>query len=211
MEEAKKNCYDIAQELLDKLKKNEESISKEELNTRYKKSYENLKAEICKALTEVMRSFIFGSLYVKHGDRDSAKKIFDKVDEIFAEEKENGTIQRAKEIAMITYKLEEFVNAICYLNCRIRYEAYGPYWVSQCQSYNGDNDTYKWYNGIIHMWYNVKDKMWVRQDGEQKYSFGIYFPPTQEDLMKEYEEDKEELKKWEKEHWTKLNLPQFVA
>lgn len=210
MEEVKNNCYDSAQELLDKLKKNEEAVSKEELNTRYKKRYANLKQQICAQLTEVMRSFIFGNLYVVHGDTKSADEIFERVNAIFEEEKAKGTITRAKEIAMTTYSLVEFLNAISMLNCRIRYEAYGPYWLSQCCNYPGESEEYQWYNKLYHMWYSETKEMWIRQSGE-KYYFGVYFPPTKELMLKSYEEDKKSISEWEKEHWTKLNLSQFIV
>ena len=210
MEEVKKNCYDFAQELLDKLKKNEEAVSKEELATRYKKRYAHLKSQICEQLTEVMQSFIFGNLYVAHGDTKSADEIFQRVNTIFEEEKAKGTISRAKDIAMTTYRVEEFLNAICMLNCRIRYEAYGPYWLSQCYTPSNGNEEYQWYNELYHMWYSKTKEMWIRQNGE-KYYFGVYFPPTKELMQKSYEDDKKSIIAWEKEHWAKLNLPQFIA
>ena len=209
MEDVKKNCYDSAQELLDKLKKNEEAVDKDELNTRYKKRYEALKQDICNALTEVMRSFIFGGLYVTHGDKTSADEIFKRADAIFAEEKEKGTITRAKEIAMTTYKIEEFINAICMLNCRIRYEAYAPYWLSQCRYHEG-NEEYQWYNTLVNMWYSNTAKTWVRQNGEI-WDFGIYYPPNEEELKKTYEDEKTYIIEWEKKHWAEINLPQFVV
>ena len=211
MEEVKKSCYDSAQELLDKLKKNEEAVGKDVLSTRYKKRYESLKQDICSELTTVMRSFIFGGLYVAHDDKDGANAIIERVNQIFAEEKEKGTITRAKDIAMTTYKVEEFLNAICMLNCRIRYEAYGPYWITQCHQYESDNKDYQWYNSLTHMWYSNSGQIWVRQDGEQNWAFGFYYPPNKEALDEEYTKEKERIVEWDKTHWEKINLPQFVV
>lgn len=175
-------------ELLRKKASNEKQVPIEVLNTKYKAAYDDLKSQICKAIGEVLPSYIFSGIRFADNDHEESTRISEEMKRIFVEETKGGFYQRLKEVAFKTCDADEVLRAATTLRNRLIYEVYGTYWVSHCKKINAPGFSY--YNDIINMWYSDDQHQWMCVGENHTIEVAVYYPPTMEALNNEYENEK---------------------
>ena len=158
--------YNELAKLVKKCKTNREKIPEDLLQTKYRKSFYQLKDDIKKAGEAVFPELLL-SPFTGIGEQ---KNIIIKASEIVTDAKEDGYPMKLG-AALIKYcDLELFCCYVAVLQCEIEEKFYSDYWLAHTQVLGG-----KYYNDMIDMWYDPQTEVWHNQD-----AFGIYWPPTKE-------------------------------
>lgn len=179
-------------EKLGKLRRNEEQMTPEQ-KKQYAKSLMALKKQICADASDLLLSWCLGGLWVIESDQGGIEAIEYRTRRIIEEEQKNGEMKRLGKILLSTYSIGEFLAASSRLCNRIRYEAYGPYWVSKCE-WNLSRREY--WNPIIQMWWDSDYEEWVSEEGSR---WTLMLPPTEKLLKKRYQEEKDDYERWAKQ------------
>lgn len=169
---------------IEKLKKNREKVSLQELRTKFAKPYNALLEKIKAETNDLLYHLLIGSLPAAAEDADDEQFLFfvSECKRIIKEEAEKGTQQRISKAVFQKYDLEEaLLIGFSEIGTRIEYEAYAHYWVHRCRVYQG-----KYWNELIGMWWNPDHGQWERKsDGMVMWQSGL--PPTMELVSKKYE------------------------
>ncbi len=175
------NIYLETAEKLRKLGINETKMSQEQF-VRYASVLKKYRRDIIAGADEILRQFWLGGILAKKGGQADA--LCREIQRIIDDESAKGEMKRLKDILFQTYSLDEFLNAACRVHCRIRYEAYAPYWTGTCEKkplpdgipWAGlDASGAAWYNGMIDMYWHDKCKIWV---AEKETAWRDGLPPT---------------------------------
>lgn len=102
-----KNHVDELKRLVEKLKKNESNISKEELITKYKKSYMDLKNEIKKKADELIDEMLIKDLLIVKDER--GYKCLEDISRFIEEKKDEGIIRQCSDLIFKEYDVEKVV------------------------------------------------------------------------------------------------------
>ena len=188
------NIYSETAEKLDKLRRNETRMSKEQF-VRYASVLKKYRTDIIAGANEILRYFWFGGFYVKK-DGQAVDALCREVQKIIDDESAKGEMKRLKDILFQTYSLEKFLDAACRVHCRILYEAYAPYWISTCEKkplpdgipWAGlDASGTAWYNSMIDMYWHDRYGLWV---AEKETAWRVVLPPTKELCEAEHEKER---------------------
>lgn len=187
---------DVYKETVEKLRKlrlNETQMSQEQF-VRYASVLKKYRREIITGANEILSHFWFGGLYIKKGRQ--ADVLCREIQQIIDDESAKGEMKRLKDILFQTYSLNELLNAACRVKCRIRYEAYAPYWTGTCEKkpllegipwVELDASGATWYNGMIDMYWHDWYGIWV---AEKEAAWRESLPPTEELCEAEYEKER---------------------
>lgn len=102
-----KNHVDELKILVEKLKKNESNISKEELITKYKKSYMALKNEIKKKADELIDEMLIKDLLIVKDER--GYKCLEDISRFVEEKKDEGIIRQCSDLIFKKYDVDKVV------------------------------------------------------------------------------------------------------
>ena len=171
--------YEELVKLVKKCKTNREKIPEELLQTKYRRSFHELKCDIKKAGEAIFPELLL-SPFAGIGNQDD---IISKASEVVSNAKKEGYSSKLGE-ALIKYcDIELFCCYVAVLQCKIEEKFYSDYWVAHTQVLGG-----KYYNDVIDMWYDPQTEVWQNQD-----AFGIYWPPTKAAYTEELESRKQGL------------------
>lgn len=102
-----KNHVDELKRLVEKLKKNESNISKEELITKYKKSYMALKNEIKKKADELIDEMLIEDLLIVKDEK--GYKCLEDISRFVEEKKDEGIIRQCSDLIFKEYDVDKVV------------------------------------------------------------------------------------------------------
>ena len=187
------NIYSETAEKLRLLGVNEAKMSKEQF-VRYASVLEKYRTEIIAGANQILRSFWFSGLIVEKGGQSDA--LCGAIQKIVSSEAAKGEMKRLKDILFQTYSLDKFLTAACRVHCKIRYEAYAPYWTRKCRKKTlPDGIAWigmeaagaVWYNSMIDMYWHDGYGIWV---SEKEAAWRGSLPPTDELCRAEYEKER---------------------
>ena len=185
------NIYTETAGKLDKLRLNETQMSQEQF-VRYASVLKKYRKEIIAGANQILRHFWLSGLLV---EKDS-EALRDSVQGIINNESAKGEMKRLKDILFQTYSLDEFLTAAYRVHCKIRYEAYAPYWTHRCKKkplpdgidwIGMEAAGAVWYNSMIDMYWHDGYGIWV---SEKEAAWRGSLPPTDELCEAEYEKEK---------------------
>jgi len=187
------DLMDIYLETAEKLRKlgiNETKMSQEQF-VRYASVLKKYRMDIIAGANEILKHFWLSGIMIRKGDAQ-AGAICKEITAVINDEAAKGEMKRLKDILFQTYSLNEFLNAACRMHCRIRYEAYAPYWTGTCEKKPLPNGIpwiglgasgAAWYNGMIDMYWHDRYGLWV---AEKETAWRDSLPPTRELCEAEY-------------------------
>ncbi len=187
------NIYSETAEKLRLLGVNETKMSKEQF-VRYASVLEKYRTEIIAGANQILRSFWLSGLIVEKGGQSDA--VCRAIQKIISSEAAKGEMKQLKDILFQTYSLDKFLTAACRVHCKIRYEAYAPYWTHRCKKKPlPDGITWigmeaagaVWYNSMIDMYWHDWYGIWV---AEKEAAWRESLPPTEELCEAEYEKER---------------------
>ena len=187
------NIYSETAEKLRLLGVNETKMSKEQF-VRYASVLEKYRTEIIAGANQILRSFWLSGLIVEKGGQSDA--VCRAIQKIISSEAAKGEMKQLKDILFQTYSLDEFLTAACRVHCKIRYEAYAPYWTHRCKKkplpdgidwIGMEAAGAVWYNSMIDMYWHDGYGIWV---SEKEAAWRGSLPPTDELCEAEYEKEK---------------------
>lgn len=180
------NQIEELKRLLNNLEKNDRVISEHDKATKYKKSYNKLKADVCRQISAIMPAFIFSGIKFDPNDKDTVSGIVEKIKTTISKSKRRGDFDRVKETAFTTYDLDKIVAAMEPIHDAVVAEVYGDYWLSKCQKIAPNSGGYTYYNSIVDMFYSPELNMWMKENKGGSPVFSILFPPTKEQMNQVY-------------------------
>ncbi len=163
------NNLEMLSGLVERMKKNRESVPVEILNTKYKTSYERLKNQLTEVASDVFASLVFGGLALKEGEDHQPWKT--KVDDLLREANRNGLPVTLGDALAQYCDLELFKAHAGLLRCQFEMRFYIPYWLEHTHKQKSG----LYYNDIVRMWYDPEMDLWYDQD----FNFGAYPPPEE--------------------------------
>ncbi len=187
------NIYSETAEKLRLLGVNETKMSKEQF-VRYASVLEKYRTEIIAGANQILRSFWLSGLIVEKGGQSDA--VCRAIQKIISSEAAKGEMKQLKDILFQTYSLDKFLTAACRVHCKIRYEAYAPYWTHRCKKkplpdgiawIGMEAAGAVWYNSMIDMYWHDWYGIWV---AEKEAAWRESLPPTEELCEAEYEKEK---------------------
>ncbi len=187
------NIYSETAEKLRLLGVNETKMSKEQF-VRYASVLEKYRTEIIAGANQILRSFWLSGLIVEKGGQSDA--VCRAIQKIISSEAAKGEMKQLKDILFQTYSLDKFLTAACRVHCKIRYEAYAPYWTHRCKKkplpdgidwIGMEAAGAVWYNSMIDMYWHDGYGIWV---SEKEAAWRGSLPPTDELCEAEYEKEK---------------------
>ena len=187
------NIYSETAEKLRLLGVNETKMSKEQF-VRYASVLEKYRTEIIAGANQILRSFWLSGLIVEKGGQSDA--VCRAIQKIISSEAAKGEMKQLKDILFQTYALDKFLTAACRVHCKIRYEAYAPYWTHRCKKkplpdgidwIGMEAAGAVWYNSMIDMYWHDGYGIWV---SEKEAAWRGSLPPTDELCEAEYEKEK---------------------
>lgn len=102
-----KNHVDELKRLVEKLKKNESNISKEELITKYKKSYMALKNKIKRKADELIDEMLIEDLLIVKDEK--GYKCLEDISRFVEEKKDEGIIRQCSDLIFKKYDVDKVV------------------------------------------------------------------------------------------------------
>lgn len=187
------NIYSETAEKLRLLGVNETKMSKEQF-VRYASVLEKYRTEIIAGANQILRSFWLSGLIVEKGGQSDA--VCRAIQKIISSEAAKGEMKKLKDILFQTYSLDKFLTAACRVHCKIRYEAYAPYWTHRCKKkplpdgiawIGMEAAGAVWYNSMIDMYWHDWYGIWV---AEKEAAWRESLPPTEELCEAEYEKER---------------------
>ncbi len=187
------NIYSETAEKLRLLGVNETKMSKEQF-VRYASVLEKYRTEIIAGANQILRSFWLSGLIVEKGGQSDA--VCRAIQKIISSEAAKGEMKQLKDILFQTYSLDKFLTAACRVHCKIRYEAYAPYWTHRCKKkplpdgiawIGMEAAGAVWYNSMIDMYWHDGYGIWV---AEKEAAWRESLPPTEELCEAEYEKER---------------------
>ena len=187
------NIYSETAEKLRLLGVNETKMSKEQF-VRYASVLEKYRTEIIAGANQILRSFWLSGLIVEKGGQSDA--VCRAIQKIISSEAAKGEMKQLKDILFQTYSLDKFLTAACRVHCKIRYEAYAPYWTHRCKKkplpdgiawIGMEAAGAVWYNSMIDMYWHDGYGILV---SEKEAAWRGSLPPTDELCEAEYEKEK---------------------
>ena len=187
------NIYSETAEKLRLLGVNETKMSKEQF-VRYASVLEKYRTEIIAGANQILRSFWLSGLIVEKGGQSDA--VCRAIQKVISSEAAKGEMKQLKDILFQTYSLDKFLTAACRVHCKIRYEAYAPYWTHRCKKkplpdgidwIGMEAAGAVWYNSMIDMYWHDGYGIWV---SEKEAAWRGSLPPTDELCEAEYEKEK---------------------
>ena len=176
------NIYSETAEKLRLLGVNETKMSKEQF-VRYASVLEKYRTEIIAGANQILRSFWLSGLIVEKGGQSDA--VCRAIQKIISSEAAKGEMKQLKDILFQTYSLDKFLTAACRVHCKIRYEAYAPYWTHRCKKkplpdgiawIGMEAAGAVWYNSMIDMYWHDWYGIWV---AEKEAAWRESLPPTE--------------------------------
>ena len=187
------NIYSESAEKLRLLGVNETKMSKEQF-VRYASVLEKYRTEIIAGANQILRSFWLSGLIVEKGGQSDA--VCRAIQKIISSEAAKGEMKQLKDILFQTYSLDKFLTAAYRVHCKIRYEAYAPYWTHRCKKkplpdgidwIGMEAAGAVWYNSMIDMYWHDGYGIWV---AEKEAAWRESLPPTEELCEAEYEKER---------------------
>lgn len=187
------NIYTETAGKLDKLRLNETQMSQEQF-VRYASVLKKYRKEIIAGANQILRSFWLSGLIVEKGGQSDA--VCRAIQKIISSEAAKGEMKQLKDILFQTYSLDKFLTAACRVHCKIRYEAYAPYWTHRCKKkplpdgiawIGMEAAGAVWYNSMIDMYWHDGYGIWV---SEKEAAWRGSLPPTEELCEAEYEKER---------------------
>ena len=187
------SIYSETAEKLRLLGVNETKMSKEQF-VRYASVLEKYRTEIIAGANQILRSFWLSGLIVEKGGQSDA--VCRAIQKVISSEAAKGEMKQLKDILFQTYSLDKFLTAACRVHCKIRYEAYAPYWTHRCKKkplpdgidwIGMEAAGAVWYNSMIDMYWHDGYGIWV---SEKEAAWRGSLPPTDELCEAEYEKEK---------------------
>ncbi len=187
------SIYSETAEKLRLLGVNETKMSKEQF-VRYASVLEKYRTEIIAGANQILRSFWLSGLIVEKGGQSDA--VCRAIQKIISSEAAKGEMKQLKDILFQTYSLDKFLTAACRVHCKIRYEAYAPYWTHRCKKkplpdgiawIGMEAAGAVWYNSMIDMYWHDWYGIWV---AEKEAAWRESLPPTEELCEAEYEKER---------------------
>lgn len=187
------NIYSETAEKLRLLGVNETKMSKEQF-VRYASVLEKYRTEIIAGANQILRSFWLSGLIVEKGGQSDA--VCRAIQKIISSEAAKGEMKQLKDILFQTYSLDKFLTAAYRVHCKIRYEAYAPYWTHRCKKkplpdgiawIGMEAAGAVWYNSMIDMYWHDWYGIWV---AEKEAAWRESLPPTEELCEAEYEKER---------------------
>lgn len=187
------NIYSETAEKLRLLGVNETKMSKEQF-VRYASVLEKYRTEIIAGANQILRSFWLSGLIVEKGGQSDA--VCRAIQKVISSEAAKGEMKQLKDILFQTYSLDKFLTAACRVHCKIRYEAYAPYWTHRCKKkplpdgiawIGMEAAGAVWYNSMIDMYWHDWYGIWV---AEKEAAWRESLPPTEELCEAEYEKER---------------------
>ena len=187
------NIYTETAGKLDKLRLNETQMSQEQF-VRYASVLKKYRTEIIAGANQILRSFWLSGLIVEKGGQSDA--VCRAIQKIISSEAAKGEMKQLKDILFQTYSLDKFLTAAYRVHCKIRYEAYAPYWTHRCKKkplpdgidwIGMEAAGAVWYNSMIDMYWHDGYGIWV---SEKEAAWRGSLPPTDELCEAEYEKEK---------------------
>ena len=187
---------DVYKETVEKLRKlrlNETQMSQEQF-VRYASVLKKYRTEIIAGANQILRSFWLSGLIVEKGGQSDA--VCRAIQKIISSEAAKGEMKQLKDILFQTYSLDKFLTAACRVHCKIRYEAYAPYWTHRCKKkplpdgiawIGMEAAGAVWYNSMIDMYWHDWYGIWV---AEKEAAWRESLPPTEELCEAEYEKER---------------------
>ena len=187
------SIYSETAEKLRLLGVNETKMSKEQF-VRYASVLEKYRTEIIAGANQILRSFWLSGLIVEKGGQSDA--VCRAIQKIISSEAAKGEMKQLKDILFQTYSLDKFLTAAYRVHCKIRYEAYAPYWTHRCKKkplpdgiawIGMEAAGAVWYNSMIDMYWHDWYGIWV---AEKEAAWRESLPPTEELCEAEYEKER---------------------
>lgn len=187
------SIYSETAEKLRLLGVNETKMSKEQF-VRYASVLEKYRTEIIAGANQILRSFWLSGLIVEKGGQSDA--VCRAIQKVISSEAAKGEMKQLKDILFQTYSLDKFLTAACRVHCKIRYEAYAPYWTHRCKKkplpdgiawIGMEAAGAVWYNSMIDMYWHDWYGIWV---AEKEAAWRESLPPTEELCEAEYEKER---------------------
>ena len=187
---------DVYKETVEKLRKlrlNETQMSQEQF-VRYASVLKKYRTEIIAGANQILRSFWLSGLIVEKGGQSDA--VCRAIQKIISSEAAKGEMKQLKDILFQTYSLDKFLTAAYRVHCKIRYEAYAPYWTHRCKKkplpdgiawIGMEAAGAVWYNSMIDMYWHDWYGIWV---AEKEAAWRESLPPTEELCEAEYEKER---------------------
>ena len=187
------NIYSETAEKLRLLGVNETKMSKEQF-VRYASVLEKYRTEIIAGANQILRSFWLSGLIVEKGGQSDA--VCRAIQKIISSEAAKVEMKQLKDILFQPYSLDKFLTAAYRVHCKIRYEAYAPYWTHRCKKkplpdgiawIGMEAAGAVWYNSMIDMYWHDWYGIWV---AEKEAAWRESLPPTEELCEAEYEKER---------------------
>lgn len=175
--------YNDVQELLAKLKRNEEKMTKEQ-KKQYAAQLKSYKHRIAELANKIGGEFIVSGCRIFNEDVN--EELMSGLYQICEHEKKGGSYKAASRILWKTYSIDEFLEILCPVHDRIWYEWYGPYWLSKVVF---DEERQVYTTPLLPGMHWEKNQ-WYSDDPD-KLQVTIMLPPTKELLDKVAVEDME--------------------
>lgn len=208
------NSIDMFQKKLDTLKKNDENLSQELIQTKYAKAYKKLQDEIKSLMKEaVFAAFVMTWDFLKKDEQEAieilraAYKVIEQ--KCFSKEHEEALTK----MAFASYDANIVFNqAELYIDT-MELDLYFPYWEKQCIK----KDAYTWgydkntvctiYNNINRAYWNPTKQLWVNhyEDGTP-YWRGGGLSPIKEDNVMDFQKRKEFIEKKVFSYWEDYHI-----
>lgn len=102
-----KNQIDELKRLVEKLKRNDSNVPKEDLMTKYKKSYMGLKNEIKKKADELTDEILIDGLLIVKDER--GYKCLDDISQFVEKKKDEGIIRQCSDLIFKKYDVDKVV------------------------------------------------------------------------------------------------------
>ena len=102
-----KNRIDELKRLVEKLKRNDSNVPKEDLMTKYKKSYMGLKNEIKKKADELTDEILIDGLLIVKDER--GYKCLDDISQFVEKKKDEGIIRQCSDLIFKEYDVDKVV------------------------------------------------------------------------------------------------------
>ena len=161
------------QELLNKLKVNEEKVGKEILKTTYADAYKKLREEIAAEYCTYAKQYCAGGLLVAKDDSEDTRELYKSINDVF--EAFSDELNEGFCVLLQTYSAEKAVEKL--QGCKDAVEkAYQVYWVKMCIPtsrgiYNRLNNGY--WNPEMKAWEIVQDLSYKDKNGKTVEKTGV--------------------------------------
>lgn len=160
------NIYENAKLWLEKLEKNEKEVGVEILKAKYGSGYTQMLKYTYSAVMQAEIEYLLTA--VPKNTRKNVRRVIVQ------------TIQLPWEVVRNTYDLDLGLELLVREWYKLQLKYYVPTWVSSIRGSKG-----QYFNAYLNMWWNEEKQYW---ESEDKKSFSISLPPTQDACEKKFQQ-----------------------